>query len=88
MQNLFKDKTITFKEKCEKLIKWEKEAPKARDCHPRNGEEHLLPLHVCAGSNLYFDNGKNDYKIEILAGQDSNDFIQNKGVYCSAFVFY
>lgn len=30
----------------ERLIHWEK-APFARYCHPR--EEHLLPLHVCAG---------------------------------------
>ena len=29
-----------------RLIHWE-EAPSARYCHPR--EEHLLPLHVCAG---------------------------------------
>jgi 4,5-DOPA dioxygenase extradiol len=28
------------------LLEWEK-APSARYCHPR--EEHLLPLHVCAG---------------------------------------
>jgi 4,5-DOPA dioxygenase extradiol len=40
------------------LIGWEK-APSARYCHPR--EEHLLPLHVCAGiadgpARLIFDN--------------------------------
>ena len=29
-----------------RLLEWEK-APAARYCHPR--EEHLLPLHVCAG---------------------------------------
>jgi 4,5-DOPA dioxygenase extradiol len=29
-----------------RLVDWEK-APSARYCHPR--EEHLLPLHVCAG---------------------------------------
>ncbi len=29
-----------------RLVEWEK-APHARYCHPR--EEHLLPLHVCAG---------------------------------------
>ena len=28
------------------LVEWQK-APAARYCHPR--EEHLLPLHVCAG---------------------------------------
>ena len=33
-------------EREERLIHWEK-APSARYCHPR--EEHLLPLHVCAG---------------------------------------
>ena len=30
----------------QRLREWEK-APSARYCHPR--EEHLLPLHVCAG---------------------------------------
>jgi 4,5-DOPA dioxygenase extradiol len=30
-----------------RLIEWESEAPYSRYCHPR--EEHLLPLHVCAG---------------------------------------
>jgi 4,5-DOPA dioxygenase extradiol len=30
----------------QRLIEWER-APSARYCHPR--EEHLLPLHVCAG---------------------------------------
>jgi 4,5-DOPA dioxygenase extradiol len=44
------------REQC--LLKWEK-APFARYCHPR--EEHLLPLHVCAGmgqkpAELIFDN--------------------------------
>ena len=39
------------------LIEWQK-APSARYCHPR--EEHLLPLHVCAGlankaATLIFD---------------------------------
>ncbi len=33
-------------EREERLARWE-EAPSARYCHPR--EEHLLPLHVCAG---------------------------------------
>jgi len=33
-------------ERDRQLINWEK-APHARYCHPR--EEHLLPLHVCAG---------------------------------------
>jgi aromatic ring-opening dioxygenase catalytic subunit (LigB family) len=40
-----------------RLVEWEK-APYARYCHPR--EEHLLPLHVCAGmgqqpAQLIFD---------------------------------
>ena len=40
-----------------RLIDWER-APSARTCHPR--EEHLLPLHVCAGmmgrpAELVFD---------------------------------
>jgi 4,5-DOPA dioxygenase extradiol len=47
--------TEADREQC--LIKWEK-APFARYCHPR--EEHLLPLHVCAGmgqkpAELIFD---------------------------------
>jgi len=33
-------------EREQRLIEWE-QAPSARYCHPR--EEHLLPLHVCAG---------------------------------------
>jgi aromatic ring-opening dioxygenase catalytic subunit (LigB family) len=33
-------------EREQRLIEWQ-EAPAARYCHPR--EEHLLPLHVCAG---------------------------------------
>ena len=33
-------------EREERLVEWAK-APSARYCHPR--EEHLLPLHVCAG---------------------------------------
>jgi aromatic ring-opening dioxygenase catalytic subunit (LigB family) len=45
-------------EREQRLIEWEK-APHARYCHPR--EEHLLPLHVCAGmaqgpGQLVFDN--------------------------------
>jgi aromatic ring-opening dioxygenase catalytic subunit (LigB family) len=41
----------------QKLLSWES-APSARYCHPR--EEHLLPLHVCAGmaegqAELIFD---------------------------------
>jgi 4,5-DOPA dioxygenase extradiol len=48
---------ITESEREQCLIKWEK-APFARYCHPR--EEHLLPLHVCAGmgqkpAELLFD---------------------------------
>jgi 4,5-DOPA dioxygenase extradiol len=37
---------ITQAEREQSLINWHK-APSARYCHPR--EEHLLPLHVCAG---------------------------------------
>ncbi len=33
-------------EREKRLVEWER-APSARYCHPR--EEHLLPLHVCAG---------------------------------------
>ena len=45
-------------EREQRLLEWEK-APSARYCHPR--EEHLLPLHVCAGlankpAQLIFDN--------------------------------
>ena len=37
---------MTQAEREQRLREWEK-APSARYCHPR--EEHLLPLHVCAG---------------------------------------
>jgi 4,5-DOPA dioxygenase extradiol len=37
---------IPQSEREQRLIEWEK-APSARYCHPR--EEHLLPVHVCAG---------------------------------------
>ena len=37
---------ISASEREQRLIEWQK-APSARYCHPR--EEHLLPLHVCAG---------------------------------------
>ena len=37
---------ISQSEREQRLVEWEK-APSARYCHPR--EEHLLPLHVCAG---------------------------------------
>lgn len=40
------NKNISQVERESRLIKWS-EAPFARYCHPR--EEHLLPLHVCAG---------------------------------------
>ena len=48
---------ISEPEREQRLINWEK-APSARYCHPR--EEHLLPLHVCAGmakkpATLIFD---------------------------------
>ena len=38
--------TLPGTEREQRLREWEK-APSARYCHPR--EEHLLPLHVCAG---------------------------------------
>jgi aromatic ring-opening dioxygenase catalytic subunit (LigB family) len=37
---------LSESERERRLIEWE-QAPSARYCHPR--EEHLLPLHVCAG---------------------------------------
>jgi 4,5-DOPA dioxygenase extradiol len=37
---------LTPAERAQRLKEWE-QAPSARSCHPR--EEHLLPLHVCAG---------------------------------------
>lgn len=48
---------LSFADKVSRLIDWEL-APAARYCHPR--EEHLLPLHVCAGlsdkaAELVFD---------------------------------
>ncbi len=55
------------------LLEWEK-APHARYCHPR--EEHLLPLHVCAGmaqapAELVF----HDY----IAGKRSVAFLWQRG---------
>lgn len=49
--------TFSFAERASRLINWER-APDSRYCHPR--EEHLLPLHVCAGlsdeaAELIFD---------------------------------
>jgi len=38
--------SLSSSEREQRLIEWAK-APSARFCHPR--EEHLLPLHVCAG---------------------------------------
>lgn len=38
---------ISAEQRKQRLLDWE-QAPQARYCHPR--EEHLLPLHVCAGS--------------------------------------
>ena len=48
---------LTQPERDQRLLEWDK-APSARYCHPR--EEHLLPLHVCAGmaegpAKLVFD---------------------------------
>lgn len=53
-----------------RLIAWES-APHARYCHPR--EEHLLPLHVCAG----------------LAGRAGKVIFDDKilGVRCAAFTW-
>lgn len=36
----------SFAERKDRLVRWDA-APNARYCHPR--EEHLLPLHICAG---------------------------------------
>ena len=38
---------LTEEQREQRLLRWA-EAPGARYCHPR--EEHLLPLHVCAGA--------------------------------------
>jgi 4,5-DOPA dioxygenase extradiol len=38
--------TMAQSDREQRLVDWER-APSARYCHPR--EEHLLPLHVCAG---------------------------------------
>ena len=40
------DQSLSQEQRVQRLIEWSK-APHARYCHPR--EEHLLPLHVCAG---------------------------------------
>ena len=39
----------TAKQSIVKMMSW-MDAPNALDCHPR--EEHLLPLHVCLGTNI------------------------------------
>jgi 4,5-DOPA dioxygenase extradiol len=49
--------SVSQAEREQRLIEWD-QAPSARYCHPR--EEHLLPLHVCAGmaekpAELIFD---------------------------------
>jgi 4,5-DOPA dioxygenase extradiol len=46
LQDTLSDSGISQKERDQRLCDWEK-APGASYCHPR--EEHLLPLHVCAG---------------------------------------
>jgi len=51
------DPKLSFNERASRLIAWQ-QAPAAHYCHPR--EEHLLPLHVCAGlsddvAELVFD---------------------------------
>eukprot|EP01084_Bolivina_argentea_P247854 414625_1 len=68
------------------MMKWFTNAPYGKDCHPR--EEHLLPLHVCLGSNMdvesidvlfeYYEKYKgikNDNKKDI--GMNVNVFTQN-----------
>lgn len=49
-------------ERAERLAHWDG-APEARACHPR--EEHLLPLHVCAGA-AGADAGERIYRDEVL----------------------
>lgn len=51
------NQSLSSAERTSRLIAWQ-QAPSARYCHPR--EEHLLPLHVCAGlaegpAELVFD---------------------------------
>ena len=41
----------------------------ARNCHPR--EEHLIPLHVCAGAAAK-DKGKHQYHGELMGARMSN----------------
>jgi hypothetical protein len=64
---------LTFQRCCrdEALAAWQR-APAARECHPR--EEHLLPLHVCAGA----------------AGQDRGQAVYEgvcMGVHVASYVF-
>jgi len=49
------------------LINWE-DAPNARKCHPR--EEHLLPLHVIAGT-AFEENATLDYSDTVLGAKIS-----------------
>ncbi|MCO4748262.1 MAG: dioxygenase [Proteobacteria bacterium] len=54
--------TAPAEERNSVLARWST-APKARACHPR--EEHLLPLHVCAGA-AGEDAGRIDFNGEVM----------------------
>lgn len=64
------DNNLDENEREQKILNWEK-APFARFCHPR--EEHLLPLHVCAG--IGSSKAKLIYNDEIMSAK------------CSAFLW-
>jgi 4,5-DOPA dioxygenase extradiol len=50
LQNTLCNSTLSYEERRELLVNWEK-APSARIAHPHGGEEHLLPLMVAFGAS-------------------------------------
>jgi 4,5-DOPA dioxygenase extradiol len=49
LRDALADDGKSFEEKARKLIRWKKDAPKAKECHPR--EEHLIPLMSIFGTS-------------------------------------
>jgi aromatic ring-opening dioxygenase catalytic subunit (LigB family) len=50
LQNTLCNTTLSYEERRELLVNWDK-APSARTAHPFGGEEHLLPLMVAFGAS-------------------------------------
>ena len=58
--------SLPHQEREEQLVKWS-QAPQARFCHPR--EEHLLPLHVIAGTALPSEKASFPFRQLVLGTQ-------------------